>query len=60
MGPGDVAIRDLLAGAGPFFAVLALLRFVLPPLAFGSGAPGGILHDGPGGGGIGGRTVRRR
>jgi chloride channel protein, CIC family len=45
VGPGDVAIRDLLAGARPFgmIAVLALLRFVLPPLAFGSGAPGGLF-----------------
>ncbi|MGA8890484.1 MAG: chloride channel protein, partial [Anaeromyxobacteraceae bacterium] len=45
VGPGDVAIRDLLAGAGPLgtIAVLALLRFVLPPLAFGSGAPGGLF-----------------
>jgi CIC family chloride channel protein len=45
VGPGDVAIRDLLGGAGPIgmIAVLALLRFVLPPLAFGSGAPGGLF-----------------
>jgi len=45
VGPGDVAIRDLLAGPGPLgmIAVLALLRFALPPLAFGSGAPGGLF-----------------
>jgi CIC family chloride channel protein len=45
VGSGDVAIRDMLAGAGPLGMIvfLALLRFVLPPLAFGAGAPGGLF-----------------